>query len=142
MKIWEYVQSFIVKYIKPDIVKVIITLIDFLLPVKPMLIILSFLIIIDFITGVITSLKKKEKIVSSRIFNTVIKIYVYYSAILTMALIDVAFSTKILIYISVGFAIATEGKSIIENLAVFMPAILRLGDYLEKITKDEKGNGR
>jgi hypothetical protein len=59
-----------------------------------------------------------------------------------MALIDLAFSTKILIYVSVGFAIATEGKSIIENLAVFMPAILRLGDYLEKIAKEGKGNGR
>lgn len=125
------------KFLKPELSKLVIALLIVLLKLKLALQILMLLIVIDFITGIISSLKKKERIRSNKMFNTLIKIYVYYTAILTVALIEIAISldNNILSKATIGFAVTTEGKSIIENLSAFYLQISKLGEYIKGIVK-------
>jgi phage-related holin len=89
------------------------------------------LVIIDFITGVIKSKKLGVKIESNKFRNTVLKIYVYYSLIITLGIVDYMVGVNVFIRVGYAFIGITEGKSIIENLIVIYPDLEKIKEQLK-----------
>lgn len=90
----------------------------FIAPLWGFLIITAVLVIADFITGIAAAIYRKERISSRGMRNTVVKIVLYFIAILLSEGMVVVFNipAHILTY-SVAFVIAvTEFRSNIENI--------------------------
>lgn len=105
------------------------------------------LIIIDFITGVIKAKKLNDKIESAKFRNTILKIYIYYSLILTLNIVSKMTGLEIILRIGYSFIAITEGKSIIENLIIVYPGLSEIKSKLymfydnkEKEKGDKKDN--
>jgi len=94
-------------------------------------VLVMLLIVIDFITGIIKAMVKKENIESHKFRKTVLKIYVYYSLIITLGIVD--YMTKLNIFSRIGYAFValTEGKSIVENLILIYPPIENIKEKLK-----------
>lgn len=106
--------------------------------------VLFILMCVDFITGIIKSLKLRQKIKSKRMRDTILKITLYalfLIAIHQVTRITIAFDW--LHYFAVSFLAATELLSIIENLAcagIVIPkwVVEKLHRYLETGTFNDK----
>lgn len=105
----------IMKYID----SLIIVLTSFLLPLMPTLIVVTLLVIMDFITGLLASYKLKNKITSKGFKRTVIKIFLYQCCILVAALLENYIIQDFPIIKGVVMFIAlTEAKSFFENVEI------------------------
>lgn len=120
--------------------EILIFLIVFLSPIMPAIYATGFLISIDFVTGVWGAHKKKEKISSRKMRDTLDKILVYNMGIIIAHLIENYMLEGWIPFIRVvlGFVAISELKSISENLHkitgidVYKKAI----KYLKKKHKD------
>ncbi len=106
-------------------------------PIKPMLLVVGFLILIDLFTGILRSLKVREKITSTKLRRTIGKMLAYQLAIITgfvleKYLIDGMVPVAKMVAAVIGI---TEFKSILENTEAITE---------KKIFKDiiEKFNGK
>ena len=101
------------------------------------------LIVIDFITGVVKSKKLGVKIESAKFRNTLLKLYVYYSLILTLNIVSQLTGIELILRVCYAFIALTEGKSIIENLVVIYPEVGSLKSELSKFIKfkDDENSG-
>lgn len=102
-----------------NILKILfISLIMYLSPIKNFVHLVSALIILDFITGIMASLKTGEKITASRMSRTIYKLILYSIAIIATYLVQmIATDGVMLVRICALFIGATELKSIYENIS-------------------------
>lgn len=128
-KINKIIDTFL-KMFSVEIYKLTALIFAFLFKLKIVLQIMFVLIIIDLLTGIIASIKRKDMIKSNRLIDTLIKVYVYYTVVFTMILVEISLATDYFTKLVCWFAILTEAKSIIENLSVFMPEILKIKEKL------------
>jgi phage-related holin len=90
----------------------------FLTPIKSFVHLIVALIIIDFITGIISSFKNDEKITAKRMAKTVYKLILYSIAIIATYLVQhIANDDVGIVRIAALFIAATELKSIYENIS-------------------------
>lgn len=88
-----------------------------LLPIRPLMIAVSVLVLADLITGIWASKKEGKKITSSGIKKTVAKTLAYQSCIVIAFVIETWLISDMPIVKVVGGLIAlTEGKSFFENI--------------------------
>lgn len=100
-------------------VKLTILAVAFIAPLKGMLITLFILIIIDLLTGLLASFKKKQKITSAKLSRTITKTAIYFFTVFLVkgASEHVILNDDIPLTTMVGsFIILTELQSILENL--------------------------
>lgn len=98
--------------------KIFALIVAFFAPISPMFHLMLFFIGIDLVTGIIKSIKKKDKIVSNKLSRTLTKIFIYLStAALAYAFQKVVLlgSFPYLVNLIVGMVLITEFKSITEN---------------------------
>lgn len=132
----------LLKTFKIETYKLTSVIFAFVGDLKLVLQILLILIFIDLVTGIIASLKKKTELKSRRLLDTLIKIYIYYTVIFTMILVEVAIQTNYFTRLICWFSILTEAKSIVENIAVFNLQIVNfLNEILLKINNRIKNEG-
>lgn len=95
-----------------------LSIIIIITPIKSMLISALILVIIDFITGITAAVKRKEKLTSSKMKRTVIKIMVYEVSILLAYIAQHYLIQDALPVINIisGFIGITELKSCLENI--------------------------
>lgn len=91
----------------------------FLSPVKELIFVLLFFIIIDFFTGAWNSVRKGEKFHSKKIGNTVSKIILYTLGVIVAHVAQKYIFPDQIPFISIitGFICMTEIKSIYENIS-------------------------
>ena len=91
----------------------------FLAPIATVVFAVMFLIFMDLITGILASLKEKQRITSSAMSRTIAKTFVYCTTIIVTYVVHkyllVGFDFPIESIVS-GFIALTEMKSILENL--------------------------
>ena len=88
-----------------------------LLPIQPLMIVSTIMIMLDFLTGVWKSVKKGEGFSSSKMSNTVSKTVLYQIAILSSFLMETyIFGGLPVTKIVAGFICSVEFKSILENI--------------------------
>jgi phage-related holin len=91
----------------------------FLAPIATVIFAVIFLIFVDLITGILASLKEKERITSSAMSRTIAKTFVYCTTIIVTYVVHkyllVGFDFPIESIVS-GFIALTEMKSILENM--------------------------
>jgi phage-related holin len=103
--------------IYPFLLKFTSMLVLVLLPVRPVMIAVSVLIIADFITGVWASRKLKEPITSSGFKQTVIKTLAYQSAVVIAFVMETYLLEGVpVVKVVAGLIALTEGKSFFENI--------------------------
>ena len=90
-----------------------------------------FLILFDFDTGVVKAKVKNEEIKSHKFRNTVLKIYIYYSLIMTLGVVDYMMGANVFLRIGYAFIGLTEGKSILENLIQIHPPLKEINEKLK-----------
>jgi phage-related holin len=124
---------------KDGLLAALMWLVVFVAPVKAAMLAVTFLVAVDFLTGVWASKKRGEKIESAKLGRTVIKTLGYQLALITSFvtekyLLDVLPVMKTIS----GFIAATELLSVSENLAVITG--VPLYDAFRKLLnkKDEK----
>jgi len=89
----------------------------FLAPVKPLMIAIGALIVIDLILGVWAALKSKEKITSRGLSRTIAKVIAYQLAIISSHIMETYFAQGVpIVKIVSGLIAVTEFKSILENV--------------------------
>lgn len=98
--------------------KLLLALLAVLMPIKAILLIVGFLIFADLFTGIAAALKRGEKINSAGFRRTIVKLFLYQTAILTGFLIETYLLGELIpITKMVGGIIGcTEGLSIFENI--------------------------
>lgn len=107
-------------------------MLSFLLPIAPFIVLAFALVIIDTITGVIAARHRGEKVVSSKLRNTVRKITLYCLAILAAEAVRTVLIPMVPVTHIAASAIGlTEFKSIIENVDEATDA--GIGKALKKI---------
>lgn len=90
----------------------------FLVPLGPYLLAVSALVMVDLFTGIRAAKKRKEKIKSKGLRNSVLKIRDYFIAILlTEMMSQVFFNDLPITYITASYIGVIEFKSNLENLA-------------------------
>jgi phage-related holin len=100
------------------ITTIFIAALMFLTPIKDFVHLIIALIIIDFITGIISSFKNDEKITAKRMVKTVYKLILYSVAIIATYLVQQIANDNIgVVRIAALFIAATELKSIYENIS-------------------------
>jgi len=88
----------------------------FIAPVKPLMVAIGTLIIIDLVLGVWAAVKKKEKITSRGLSRTITKLVTYQLAIISSLIMESYFAAGIpIVKIISGLIAITEFKSILEN---------------------------
>lgn len=91
----------------------------FLAPIATVIFAVLFLIFVDMITGILASIKEKQRITSSAMSRTIAKTFVYCTTIIvtyvTHKYLLVGFDFPIESIVS-GFIALTEMKSILENM--------------------------
>jgi len=99
--------------------EIIIAVCAILLPVKPLMVAIGFLIFFDLITGVYKAYKASEEITSKKLAKTVTKVIFYNIAILSsMAIESITGNEFIPVIKIVASGIASiEGFSIFENIS-------------------------
>lgn len=108
-----------------------------LMPIRPVMIAVSVLVIADMITGVLAARKEGKRITSSGFKKTISKTLAYQSAIVVSFVIETYLMEGIPAVKVVAALIAlTEGKSFFENLHRITGV-----DYWAKIMQIAKSNG-
>jgi phage-related holin len=91
----------------------------FLAPIATVIFAVLFLIFVDLVTGILASLKEKERITSSAMSRTIAKTFVYCTTIIVTYVVHkyllVGFDFPVESIVS-GFIALTEMKSILENM--------------------------
>lgn len=91
----------------------------FLAPISTVIFAVIFLIFVDLITGILASLKEKQRITSSAMSRTIAKTFVYCTTIIVTYVVHkyllVGFDFPVESIVS-GFIALTEMKSILENM--------------------------
>lgn len=91
----------------------------FLAPISTVIFAVLFLIFVDLITGILASLKEKQRITSSAMSRTIAKTFVYCTTIIVTYVVHkyllVGFDFPVESIVS-GFIALTEMKSILENM--------------------------
>lgn len=116
----DYTQSVIDGFSFSGIFKSIVLLIAaFLAPIATVIFAVLFLIFVDLVTGLLASMKEKERITSSAMSRTIAKTFVYCTTIIVTYVVHkyllVGFDFPIESIVS-GFIALTEMKSILENM--------------------------
>lgn len=90
-----------------------------ILGIKPILITMTFLLVVDMITGIIASSKRGEKITSKKLSNTITKIFLYNVVIISSFLIQSYVITDFhyLVEIVAGILCIIEFYSLVENMS-------------------------
>ena len=96
-------------------------LLGFIMPIAAFLGMITFLLVLDFITGIRAAKHRGEAITSKGFGRTVEKILLYYASILAARGLDVVFLIPKdymidLTWIVAGFIAVTEFKSLLENV--------------------------
>jgi phage-related holin len=87
------------------------------LPIRPALIAVSLLVLIDFLTGIAASYKEGRRITSGGFRRTVVKTLVYQTAILVAFMIETWLLEGVaVVKVITGLIAITEGKSFFENI--------------------------
>lgn len=103
-------------------------------PVHSVLIAVSCLVLLDFITGIMASMKQKKKITSKGFKDTVVKTFMYQCTIIVAMLMEkYLLPGTPVIKVVVALITMTEGKSFFENVEV-MTGIDFWGKMTSKIT--------
>jgi phage-related holin len=91
----------------------------FLAPIATVIFAVMFLIFVDLVTGILASLKEKQRITSSAMSRTIAKTFVYCTTIIVTYVVHkyllVGFDFPVESIVS-GFIALTEMKSILENM--------------------------
>lgn len=104
------------------IATIILSFLTYLTPLKYLFLILSFLIILDFIFGISASIKLKKQITSDKMRSTILKIMVYIITIpLIFAMEKQLVGWEILSDIVFAIAFGVEGYSLISNMLIVNP---------------------
>lgn len=91
----------------------------FLAPVHGVMIAVSVLVLLDFITGVLSSMKSKKKITSKGFQQTIYKTLAYQAVIVTALVLEKYLIPELPVIKVVSSLIAvTETKSLLENVEV------------------------
>lgn len=97
---------------------ILIGIAAFLLPIQPLIFTIGGLIVIDLLTGTCAAYKKKEKITSRRMADTIFKMIFYNIAVLSGFLLEYLAGNAIPIVNIVASIIGTiEFYSILENVS-------------------------
>lgn len=97
---------------------ILVGLLAFLMPIQPLIFTIGGLIIIDLVTGTCAAFKKKEKITSRRMADTIFKMIFYNIAVLSGFLLESLAGNAIPIVNIVATVIGTiELYSILENVS-------------------------
>ena len=98
--------------------KIILVLLAVFMPIKAVLVVVGFLIFADLFTGIVAAKKRGEAIDSAGFRRTIVKLFLYQTAILTGFLIETyLLGDFVPITKLVGGIIGcTEGLSIFENI--------------------------
>lgn len=98
--------------------------------------ILAIIMLLDYITGVISAMYKKK--VNSKIgFKGILKKSLYFIVIILATLLDNLLNQEVIRYVVIYFFVANDGISIIENIAkcnVKLPK--KLLEMLEQLKND------
>jgi len=116
----DYTQSILDHFSFSGLFKSIVLLVAaFLAPIATVIFAVIFLIFVDLITGILASMKEKERITSSAMSRTIAKTFVYCTTIIVTFVVHkyllVGFDFPIESIVS-GFIALTEMKSILENM--------------------------
>jgi phage-related holin len=116
----EYAQSVADNFSATGLFKSAMLLIAaFLAPIATVIFAVMFLIFVDLVTGILASLKEKERITSSALSRTIAKTFVYCTTIIVTYVVHkyllVGFDFPVESIVS-GFIALTEMKSILENM--------------------------
>ena len=116
----DYTQSVADGFSFGGILKSVLLLVAaFLAPISTVIFAVMFLIFVDLITGVLASLKEKQRITSSAMSRTIAKTFVYCTTIIVTYVVHkyllVGFDFPVESIVS-GFIALTEMKSILENM--------------------------
>ena len=100
--------------------KLVLLVSAFIAPIIHIIFGVFFLVMADLVTGVLASLKRKQKITSSKLSRTISKILVYLVTIIIVHVVNdtILFGNEIVPLESLvsGYIALTELKSILENL--------------------------
>lgn len=106
----------------------------YLAPVHSVLIGVSILVLLDFITGCMASMKQKKKITSSGFKDTVTKTFLYQCTIIVAMIIEKYLMPGTpVIKVVIALITMTEAKSFFENIEV-MTGIDFWGKMTSKLT--------
>lgn len=116
----QYAQSVADNFSLMGLVKSCMLLVAaFLAPIATVIFAVLFLIFVDLITGILASLKEKQRITSSAMSRTIAKTFVYCTTIIVTYVVHkyllVGFDFPVESIVS-GFIALTEMKSILENM--------------------------
>ena len=137
----------VVTYLKVGVAAIVSGLGYFLGGFDTMLRILIFLMIADYLTGVIDAIQKKE-LNSSAGFNGIWKKITMLVLVGSTNLLGVAMEIEGLRYMAISFYIANETLSILENASsIGVPVPKKIKEILEQIkdesdSMDELSNGK
>ena len=108
-------------------------------PVAPILWTMVFLIVVDFITGVVAAIKKKQQVQSRKFFNTISKFFIYNLVILSAHFIGLHVIPDLpMLKIVGGFIAITELKSIFENFSKIYG--INIWEYVKEAISRKGGN--
>jgi phage-related holin len=122
-ELWDITKHYIVKIFGEDpFAKSMTSILVILFGSDRLLaIFIVFLVIIDFITGIVKAKHLNEKIESNKFRRTVLKLYIYYSLVITLGIVDYMVGSTLFLRVGYAFIGITEGKSILENLIAVYP---------------------
>lgn len=116
--------------------KLLGVLLIFLAPIKAVMLATGFLIMADLITGVWAAHKRKEKITSNGLRNTITKMFAYQACIITGFVVESHLLPEIPFVKVIAAMIAiTEVKSFFENMHVISGI-----DFWSELLKKVHGN--
>lgn len=99
------------------LIKVTLAALATLAPIRPIMIAAGLLIVIDFFTGIMASVKRNQPITSYKMRRTIVKILAYESAIVFGFIMETWLIPEIPVVKVAGALVAlTEAKSFFENI--------------------------
>jgi uncharacterized membrane protein HdeD (DUF308 family) len=122
---------------KKHITELIIVIIMFFSPIHAAILSVFSLGVFDFITGVLASYKRGDKITSRRMFDSIVKITIYSILLCASHIIEVHLITYLpLVKLATSAIAFTELKSLYENIGSILQVDLYgyLKDFLDKRT--------
>lgn len=124
----------IIDFLLPYSDKLVVILITFFAPILPAMIAIGLLIIIDTITGIITSRRNRETITSKRLGGTITKLFLYELLIIASSLCETyLFPELMFVKITLAFISIVEFRSINENIqkTTGLPFLAYIKAYLD-----------